>query len=51
MVDMKYTLFIFSLFLGYKTYAQQPITVTEQTIKIGPSRTETFYFGFAEGDI
>lgn len=51
MVDMKYTLIIFSLFLGYKTFSQQPITITEQTIKIGPSRTETFYFGFAEGDI
>lgn len=48
---MKYTLFILSIFLGFKTFGQQPITVTEQTIKIGPSRTETFYFGFAVGDI
>lgn len=48
---MKNTLITLTLFLGFKAFAQQPITVTEQTIKIGPSGTETFFFGFAEGDI
>ena len=48
---MKFTLIILTLLLGTKTHAQQVITVTEQTIKIGPSRTEIFYFGFSEGDI
>jgi hypothetical protein len=38
--------------LVYKfTLGQEAIIVTEQSIKIGPSRTETFYFGFAEGDV
>jgi len=32
------------------SYSQQPIDVTEQTIKIGGMKEELLYFGFAEGD-
>lgn len=48
---MKCTLLTLFLLVYKFTLGQEAITVTEQSIKIGPSRTETFYFGFAEGDI
>jgi hypothetical protein len=31
-------------------FSQQPIDVTEQTIKVGAFKTEEMYFGFAAGD-
>ncbi len=31
-------------------FAQTPIDITENTIKVSPSSEEVFYFGFAEGD-
>ena len=36
--------------MGVKVIAQELIDVTEQTIKIGGTKEEELYFGFAEGD-
>jgi hypothetical protein len=34
----------------FPSYAQTPIDVAENTLKISPSSEEVFYYGFAEGD-
>jgi hypothetical protein len=41
---------ILSLFVSNTILSQQIVDVTEQTIKVGPMKTEEMYFGFAEGD-
>lgn len=47
----KKTTYIIALLLWSGTvFGQDPIEVTEQTIKIGGTKEEELYFGFAEGD-
>jgi hypothetical protein len=38
------------LFCAFRLAAQEPIDITEQTIKLGGMKEEELYFGFAEGD-
>lgn len=44
-------IFILGLFIWTATaFGQEPIDVTDQTIRIGGMKDEEIYFGFAEGD-
>lgn len=47
---MKIPITILALALSISLIAQNPIDVTEQTLKIGGTKEEIMYFGFAEGD-
>lgn len=45
------TIFIIGLFLWTTTaFGQEPVDVTDQTIKLGGLKEEQLYFGFAAGD-
>ena len=44
------TLTILLLFQSATAFAQEPVDVTDQTIKLGGFKEEELYFGFAEGD-
>ena len=35
---------------GFFLYAQKPVVVVENTLKLGPFKEEVFYYGFAAGD-
>lgn len=47
---MKRTIFFALIQLSIYSYSQEPIDVTDQTIKIKATKEEELYFGFAEGD-
>src|SRR5262245_32220499 len=35
---------------GFLLLGQKPVTVVENTLKLGPFKEEVFYYGFAAGD-
>src|SRR5689334_558992 len=41
---------IIGLLHGFLLYSQKPVTVVENTLKLGPFKEEVFYYGFAAGD-
>lgn len=50
---MKKTILILTTVIvmtSFKIFGQEPLDVTEQTIKIGGLKEEELYFGFAAGD-
>ena len=41
---------LIGLLHGFLLYGQTPVTVVENTLKLGPFKEEVFYYGFAAGD-
>lgn len=46
----RYLFYIIFIFTVSGAFAQTPVTVCDQSLKIGAMGEETFYYGFAEGD-